>query len=460
MPLEIDNQLQFLELSVAEFSKFLGEGRESRSSELVAARANLSKEPKQGNLYAGWTKTLKSGMSLPSVIVLPSRSKSDFFAWSLSFISQIAPLTSLIRVLEWSEWISLRERMQQSAPLNVNILAALIFGEVASETPDSNSLGRIPLTAFDSSCSATLAQAFILNCRISTILEAAERWSEIRSLVGMTQRSVPISDIIKIWFLVSHSFGRVKDLELSEDETLISDTFDFVTEKEAFPVSLVRRLVGTRFDELGFVPEAQGNLEERIVKVDRFARFLSSSKIDPFVGGFLLGCSASLIAPGRTTHLDYVRRWRDSFPSVVMWYVLASSVHPRSVIHSERGYLCTRIAGRIAEFRSLSSRPDCDVALDEFRVMRRNEGAQFSIRLSSSGSMRVEILPMIVAAVRPVASEDRQLDLFSAKDSIRSEDSQKSDEQKEILRVFNDLRYELDHLRKLVIKDDRNRGRR
>ena len=458
----IYNDIHFLEIGLSEFSKIIGdEGGVPTANQLYFSGKNL-REPKGEKIYAGWPASNRKNISLPDLLIVPTQLKGEFFAWSLSFIPQIAPLTSMMRVLDWEDWIELTSKSDQDISSDFAPIAALIFGETASDSIDSETLARINVSAFDSSCSAVLAQAFAQGSSWSFMMKTAERWNDVRSLVGMTKRSLPLSEVVRIWLILALGYKKGSSSEPlpSEDDLIMWEICHSLRRSGSMPAFLLSRLIGRQVDQSEFIDEPRGDIETRIVRIERFARFLIGSKVDPFIGAFLLGSSASLIAPGQTRHLDYVRRWRDTFPCVVMWYTLCASLHPKTTILTERGYLCLRLGKKALERPASLDGPICDVAIDELRVMKRNEGAQFPIRLLSGGIMRVEILPSIIATVRSGSTEDRQQELFARQETERSKEIINPELQAEALNSIDSLRHELDRLQRMIASSDDRKNRR
>jgi hypothetical protein len=458
----IYNDIQFLEIGLAELSKIIGDEGGMPGSKQVYVNGKNLREPKGDKIYAGWPASNRKNLLLPDLLIVPTQLKGEFFAWSLSFIPQIAPLTSMVRVLDWQDWIELISKSDQDTSSEFAPIAALIFGETASDSINSETLARVNVAVFDSSCSAVLAQAFAQGGSWTFMVETADRWNDVRSLVGMPKRSLPLSEVVRIWLIVTLRYrkGSPSQPLPSEDDLLIWEICHSLRRSGSMPAFLLRRLIGLQVEQSEFIDEPRGDIESRILRIERFARFLMGLKIDPFIGAFLLGSSASLIAPGQTRHLDYVRRWRDAFPCVVMWYTLCASLHPKTTILTERGYLCWRLGKKALECPVSLDGPICDVAIDELRVMKKNEGAQFPIRLLSGGIMRVEIFPSIIATVRSGSVEDRQQELFARQETERSKEIINPELQAEALNSIDSLRHELDRLQKMISSNDRRNRRR
>lgn len=369
------------------------------------------KPPAAGTVIIGWRED-EEFQALPALIITPEGGKMQFFAFSLTTMSESVPITSMMRVIDWNELRSLQQLSNRKSRTHPHLLAALILGEVAAELPDSSQLAKLNISAIETACSYTLAQYVVVHGTWWHLSSALEKWEYSRRLLGAPSRKIGLGEIYRIWRITGDYSEGTKPQTASGIDLLLIDTMRAIGDQKPF-LNYIAQLVGPHANVAALEIDLRTTIEERVVSLGRFAAEVSGSQIEPILGGFLIGIACSLLAPGETRHAELARRWGANFNTTVVWYFIISAIQCGNSTHFlwERngiGLQCVaRLKSQIEKFE-----PDCDVSLEELEVMKRNEGREFPIRQRYGSIIRVEIEPLIIASIRRTSINKLQMDLF------------------------------------------------
>ena len=154
----------------------------------------------------------------------------------------------------------------------------------------------------------------------------------------------------------------------------------------------------------------------------------------------VVGYLGSRIAPGSLKHVGLLTNYLERFPSSLMWFALFASLNYKRQLHlSNLGRLVWRA---LSDEQMLLSRPRCDIALDELRILTDAGALDENLRTVTPGRLVVEIAPCVNTVVRwplhATRDSQRQGELFSAH----------STELKEIVAEIGNLHQGLDRASK------------
>jgi len=372
----------------------------------------VNQPPMGSDIYAYWARD-RISPNLPSLIVVPEGKKEEFFAWSLSFIQNLTPITSFIWVLDWSEYIEVISLKSRNLSAIGASMAAAITGEVLTNTSfyDRN-IDSIPLC--EGTCGAAIAQALKIGYSPTSLKNLVGRWQYLVEASGRSQK-VSAMEILRIWNILL-SLARNAGPSKLRDEDLVCFDICRSIQHEGNIYSeqwnnLVRSEVGDLRGE--FIFDLRAPKEKRIA---RFVELVSGvmATSNPRIGGLAIGLAASLISPGETVHWELVQRYATMFPLAPLWYQVCASLYPESCVLVERNHFRTRLIESLLDSRELFSAPWWDVSLDEFEVMLRDQGELFHFR-QLSPIFKVGLFPGVsVAAASPNSEREAQLDFFDS----------------------------------------------
>jgi len=444
------NSLIYREARLTEIPKLLL----SYTGGLRGYRISNTKEikpPATGSVIIGWREN-EEHQAIPALIITPEGGKMHFFAFSLTTMSEIAPITSMTRVIDWNELWSLQQLSSRKSCANSCLLAALVLGEVAAELPDSSQLAKLNFSAIETACSYTLAQYVSARGTWHYLVSALEKWEYSRRLLGAPSRKISLEEIYRIWRIVGEYSEATKSQSSSGIDFLLIDTLHAIGEKQPF-LHYIEQLIGPHANVNALEIHSRATIEERVVTLGRFAAEVSGSQIEPIIGGFLVGVACALLSPGETRHAELARRWGAKFDTTVVWYFIISSIQEKASTRFlwERNGIGLQCVSRLTS-QTEKFEPDCDVSLDELEVMKRNEGREFPIRQRYGSIIRVEIEPFVIASIRRTSVNKIQMDLF--------EDKLQEVKSNELNETVSALRRDMEKLEILLgFKDSKRRKR-
>jgi len=395
--------------------RLLGGGAEHRVV-VVDSPSDLTDEaPRVGRLRLVWPEEPSRTDPLPTLIVTAKGEGKDFLAWASTYLEAYRPFTSLCRVIE-PAWLPVIGRLTARPQLGAAecVAVALVIAEALSRGPGLVNLSKLSVRSCEATLSFCRSRATALGLK-GAEQAVAEGWRLARETSRQPTRAATIDCIELVWSAATGrttgegnaDYGRILAAcrMLQEKGELSSEALNEVLPGEPLVRSIVSRMAGTR--------------EERVIAFEETVRRLGSrSRTKDAEAQFFCGYVASRLNPGSLEYVDLVTSHLGSIPTLLLWYALCSGLHPQSRVLDEFGGLGRRLLRDILRPQSPLDRPDCDLAVEELRVLSVKGGAMQAIRPSSPSCLKVEIVPLVCSVVGlSEAGSLQQLGLFETRGS-------------------------------------------
>jgi hypothetical protein len=415
--------MQFPYFNRDEFASIIS-GRKSRHDISISARAaGEDHEPPPGYVIARWRNgELREGEP-PILVVVHNHEVNDFLAWAVTFLPAFRPLTAFMRVIPWGVYSEVRTARRTSVGGISSILAGAILGEAMMNSTGRGFLETLPLTAFESTYTATLGRALLSGFKGSLMQRASDGWHSARRLTDQPLRRVVPEALRDVWSVIE----MLADLPSSHS----SGSFELGTIYEACKAI---RSEG-RISALVWGPLSRGGMllspyedamsaskEARVETFESAMARLMTGTPDPLLGGFVAGYLASLVSGGSIEHAQLVLPLQDRFPGVMLWYGICAGLQPNSSILMDYSGLGLRLVQGMSHEEALLSPPSCDVSVEELEVLFRGDPRARGFRQANASYLRIEVAPTVSTVVKwPLRSNSgaqtgSQIGLFAGED--------------------------------------------
>lgn len=371
-----------------------------------------------------WPRAL-SGIEFPELIVVNDGTVRDFLAWSNTYLTQLKPITSHLRVVEKHE-IHLYEHAATNTarrPIEELMLrqggVGLMLGELLSSGPPPRLFrqGPIPADVLTGGMSFATLRSFWLGIGINIdVLDS--RWSHLRHLTKHPDRNRSTPGLPSALRVLGQLTGNGRAKTSIERE--IVDICETVYQTDGEP----------RTRSLDIFPELhdiQPTLDEpREVRVSKFETiaqsFISKRDTPTELDAFFIGHLANILNPGALTYVDLITPLLPKLPSALLWYGLCAGLTNRSDILLEFGGVGLRAWREVSRPASIFSRPTADLSLLELDVLLSTDRPAIDFPTMSASSLCVDLFPAIWSVVPLGSTRQRRTDSSSMETNASREE--------------------------------------
>ena len=388
-----------------DFFNLLGTGR------LLPPGPSEASKPQGEECLAIWTST--GGKPAPSTFVVEDASLRDFLAWVSTYARSYTPFTAHFRVMTWSTFTHLQERLYSNTlPLNERKrhlgALGLIVGEAFAKDQRFRQLPQMSLHNFKSTVSYPLSRALALEVRpdeCATILDRAFRLQYGDSAGPLKHLE---SVLWPIWSELC-GFGDSVARAHPKQTHLQRDIARCLIENGNLSPELLIALTENQPELFELVPRDHDTIE---VRMDNLQRLLAEARVKQLREenrAALMGYSLSRVAPGTLDHLPQLHPLREHSPGMVLWYCFSAGCAVDSRIEMENMGLGRLLSRDITLSEDAFDYPKSDISVSELEIVFKNSLTAEMPR-SLAGSLTVELYPRVSMVIRTgigTASEPR-----------------------------------------------------
>jgi len=328
---------------------------------------------------------------LPRAIVVPT-SVEEFYAWSATYLVHLTPLSSLVRVVSTTGPGTLKS----VAPVALPGAFGLVIAEIAAANDAKLEDGVVSFAEAMSTLSYALLAA-VVSGEVVSLRAVSRSWLEARSLLELREPPFFAGHITDVWeSAIGDGAGLSEGPAIGQVGNLFDHKADAVHRGIAGDTESVFAALSER-DQVLVRELREGPLEDRIGRYKELARrLLAERHRDDTEVSRLLGASLSRVSGGTFKHSHLVGP--DEVPDVrpLLWYgwfeALAAGT---SGLPWFGGALGLRLLQDLT--RSHGAAENCDVALDELRVLRRGTREPPRLNTRHLGYVRVQLYESVVA---------------------------------------------------------------
>lgn len=432
--------MQILKLTRSDFAQLFAIRARKRDlpSGLRFGEPEFAPEPR--NLWACWSDSPSQDDDLPRLIVVADDDLNDFLAWAVTFLPNIRPLTAFVRILPWSVFEMARSRPSELASGILPVLAGATLGEAMMHAVGRGFIEALPLTAFESTFSATLGRALMRGFSSELIQHAGMNWRFARQLTEQpTRRAIPeaLDDVWSIILKVSDR--RFFRPDFSSRLEAICEGCDELRRTGSLSSFTWHNISQGRMSNFSAADAMSASKERRVEVFETAAAELMQNSSDQFSASFLVGYLASLVSGGSLEHAPLVFPLQERLPMVMLWYGICSAFLPDTRVLTDFSHLGLRIVRAMGGHEELLALPNCDIAVAELEVLLRGDPRARSFRQTHASFLRVEVAPNVTTTMkwpgRPATSG--QMALFAG------EENQQGSQTVHIQELVNGLRASL-----------------
>jgi len=366
-----------------------------------------------------WPRQPDQGIRMPTAILVGDDYRRDFFAWALTYLPELRPLTSFTRIVTQAE-AQRYARVADSQPVYAwqEACLGLILGEASSYAATTGTPRQMSLSGCASTYSFVMTSAWLHGISGPEVGNIGSQWARARLLTKQSAL-VPSAEQLALPWGVLRTLGTRGDagdwaradlaqiLKACEDlgrTGEIRATTIWETDGEQAEFSLGRAV--TR--------------EERVARFETAARRAVSEKQrgSPLFG-FQLAYMASQISPGTFEHFSLLSPYLASQPLILVWYGLIAGLTARAQNLKLGGGLGLRVLRDALQAEDWLSRPTCDVGFLELEILLSVENPLTDFRVGSQSQLCVELSPGVKTFLRWPPRVETSGDLFSDQGQIR-----------------------------------------
>ena len=402
-----------------ELVALLSEADSSIHPQSMTGFGSPSSKPDPRHVWVCWEDESKQGETLPQLLIVADAEIEDFLAWAVTFLPKFRPFTAFIRVLPWTVFEMSQDRGPKPSNAIAPVIAGAALGEAMMSSTGRGFLETLPLTAFESTYSATLGRALFQGFQSPLMQCASEGWKLARQLTDQPMRRVTPESLDSVWAVVlaltdsTHAQGlstpRLQAIyrgctEIRDTGELSSGAWEGISQNRVSRSSYSEAMSATR--------------ERRVEFFETTVRSLINESTDELSTSFLVGYLASLISDGSIEHAQLVLPLQEILPTAMLWYGVNAGLLPRNRVLTDYGSLGLRLVREMNRQHTLLSAPFCDVSVRELEVLFRGDPRSRGFRQNNASLLRIEVAPTITTAVKwpPRTVSGGQLSLFGSED--------------------------------------------
>ena len=393
--------MQCVQLTRSDFAQLSAMRARKRETPSILRFGDPDIAPEPRNLWACWPDRPWQDDDLPRLIVVADEDLKDFLAWAVTFLPNIRPLTAFVRILPWSVFEIARSRPSDLASGISAILAGATLGEAMMHSVERGFFEALPLTAFESTLSATLGRALMRGFSSELIQHAGMNWRFARQLTEQPARRATPEALDGVWSIVLKvSDKRAYRPDLSARLEAIYAGCDELRETGALSSFTWHKLSEGRMSNSATADAMSASKERRVEVFEAAAAELMQSSSDHFSASFLVGYLASLVSGGSLEHAPLVFPLQERLPMVMLWYGICSALRPDTRVLTDFSHLGLRIVRAMGGHEDLLALPNCDIALAELEVLLRGDARASGFRQTHASVLRVEVAPNVTTTMK------------------------------------------------------------
>jgi hypothetical protein len=375
--------------------------------------------PPSRSIWVCWPNDQGLGDMWPRLVIVRDGDLNDFHAWAVTFLPGIRPLTSLLRVLSWSQFSLPGSGSGGEEPLISRLLLGAVLGEALMNSDSGGFMESLPVAAFESTYFGAVSQAIAGQYTGDGLAAVHDGWHQARILTEQRARR----DSPESFAAVTYILSRIGSLrghlpvmvgELIELDSIASACRELAETGEV-SVSTLVRLNGEIGSAFFLTDSMRAPREVRVEIFERLTHSVLESRGSNRASAFLIGYVASLIGNGSLEHAPLIRPIQGRLPEAMLWYGICAALMPNNRIESYGSYLGLRIKRSLQGQGGVLSVPVCDISIDELSVILRGAPHARAFRRMHSSLLKVEIAPLVTTVVKWPSRQDQieQLSLFS-----------------------------------------------
>lgn len=351
------------------------------------------------------------GHSLPTAIVGSSPDIEDLIAWSATYLRNLSPISSYIRLIDANlmhQFNMNNSRIESIRSIQGAMLGAVV-GEVCAQSRQIIPLDGISLAACYSTLSFAIFRAFRIGYSLDAIDEIQERW--VRARRFLYQRSSNID-----FGLALSAISRlIEGCERYAPQLYLFSQEHF--DKSSINLEIIELLEpGVIHRYLSVIQEMQSlSAEDRVHLFEVAAHDAIRERRQE--ASLVVAVLAACCRPGNLSTMGLLSQFLDNAPDAPMWFGLVQGlIAGRDILGIANG-LGVRIFRDLNQPEEIVSRPKADVQLEELIILSRSHNGVRPIRSEMKGRVVVDMLPGVSVIVpvperRTDADSDRTRELF------------------------------------------------
>ncbi len=346
--------------------------------------------------------------SMPSVCIVKKENMRDFLAWAATYLPSASPLTAFCRVVTPEVFDSLPRKMNLPPTMRDQEggVVGVILAEALSYFDGRDDSTRLSLAACARTFSHAMARAMLLGYEWPLVQRAGVAWQELREVTGQTATSTSTNDLQTCWRVIYslYSEDQGRDAQLDKDLKVILSACEDIRQRSDISSDIWQSLTRdlSPFAELRGL--MTGPREDRVVVVEKvLSTFPTQNLLRDQRITFVIGYLASRISPGTLDHYGLLRSKVPMSSLALIWYGLCSGLASRGDLRDASG-LSLRLFRDLQRPSSIEERPDCDISIDELKVLMSAVTRESGIKPGNPNTLEVELIPLVKSTVRWSAS--------------------------------------------------------
>lgn len=328
---------------------------------------------------------------LPQLVIARDGQGANVLAWIVTYSPTIRPFTAYCRVVEASEFEDHLQawRKPQLGDIDLASVGGIV-GELLSTEVASERLVRGDLTraALQSSLMFVLLRETALFNTASSRWKVLDAWTRVRSITSQPRRNLAPDAVASVAAILRSMLAG-----LPVDEMRYG--------KVSHWCRSVRLGMPLHESPVFGLHEVltNGTREDRVLVFDQVSRVLTSSRIPPEEGSFLLGYLASSILPGSMRYATLLRPMLDQFRTALIWLGICAGLRRDSEVLQEFGGIGRRVLRDLLIPEALVDFPRSDIAVGELEVLLGGDRKVDDFMRTAATYLTVELVPGVQMSV-------------------------------------------------------------
>jgi hypothetical protein len=299
--------------------------------------------------------------SLPSVLLMPYKEKSDFFAWASSYV-KIKPITAFVRVIDF-ESLDRFDLQPRDGDRWVRAILGLVLAEALSYLDQSTT--KLSLRACEGTYSFAVGRSLLHVQGVKGVLQTGQNWFRTRVVLGNKSSRLALFHLQGLWSVLAQLIDPTAD-PLDVPGVIVSSCRHLYETGEITDADWRELTKETHLYDLRIV--MQDIREERVRVLEEFLKSRSTESRSSVDMAFLVGYLVSMIAPGTLEHWRLLASIKTSIPTAGLWYGLCAGLRPQNRLSSYASGLGRLIERELRRKVCILEQPKCDIDIDELDV--------------------------------------------------------------------------------------------
>jgi hypothetical protein len=339
-------------------------------------------------------------IDLPNVIIPANGDYEDFYATVATYYQAFSPISAISHVLseETRELVHQRPQGKEPGRRYRSVCLGIAVGEAALAGVNANDSVATPTY---SACRRTLAFSV---CRTRLLYGAgisadsvARRWMELRKLTGLPSSAQTTHAVLAASACASPDPSNTEfafmDQELAARLRAIATGQD---DGDAIVAALGRLYPETK----NLINAFDGPFDGRMSAFTKLIQALQVTSRGTHTDEIAVAFFCNLIQPGSFAHAGVLAALADFYPAALVWYGFFCGVANQTTQHGMDRGLITKLDRDLVASFNFDRRPECDISLEELKVLSRLKLRQESIKPSYQRAILVAILPGVNVLTR------------------------------------------------------------